>query len=119
MFEPSLFVDRWVVGANCAAVAGARRNERRRGRTTADVWKPCAGCCATATAGLGQLTYDVHALCALDGRGRVGSGAGQQADALHPLLVDSTTVRAHQHASGAGKKTSRRPFLFAMLALYQ
>jgi transposase len=30
--------------------------------------------------------------------------AAQQDDALHTLLVDSTTVRAHQHASGARKK---------------
>ena len=30
--------------------------------------------------------------------------AVQQDDALHTLLVDSTTVRAHQHASGARKK---------------
>lgn len=27
---------------------------------------------------------------------------------LHELLVDSTTVRAHQHAAGALKKTARR-----------
>ena len=30
--------------------------------------------------------------------------AVQQDDALHTLLVDSTTVRMHQHASGARKK---------------
>lgn len=35
--------------------------------------------------------------------------AAQQDEALHPLLVDSTTVRAHQHAAGARKKTARRP----------
>ncbi|GAA4368738.1 hypothetical protein GCM10023185_41740 [Hymenobacter saemangeumensis] len=35
--------------------------------------------------------------------------AVQQDDALHTLLVDSTTVRAHQHASGARKKTGRKP----------
>ena len=34
--------------------------------------------------------------------------AVQQDDALHTLLVDSTTVRAHQHASGARKKTGRK-----------
>jgi len=35
--------------------------------------------------------------------------AVQADDALHTLLVDSTTVRAHQHASGARKKTGRKP----------
>jgi putative transposase len=30
-----------------------------------------------------------------------------QQQALPTLLVDSTSVRAHQHASGAGKKTDR------------
>jgi transposase len=36
--------------------------------------------------------------------------AVQQDNALHTLLVDSTTVlRAHQHASGARKKTGRKP----------
>jgi putative transposase len=30
--------------------------------------------------------------------------AVQQEDARHTLLVDSTTVRAHQHASGGRKK---------------
>ena len=34
--------------------------------------------------------------------------AVQQDQALHTLLVDSTTVRAHQHASGARKKTDRK-----------
>jgi len=32
----------------------------------------------------------------------------QQDDALHTLLLDSTTVRAHQHVSGARKKASRK-----------
>lgn len=36
--------------------------------------------------------------------------AVQQDDALHTLLLDSTTVRAHQHASGARKKTGRKPW---------
>lgn len=35
--------------------------------------------------------------------------AVQQDEALHTLLVDSTTVRAHQYASGARKKTGRNP----------
>jgi putative transposase len=35
--------------------------------------------------------------------------AVQQDDAWHTRPVDSTTVRAHQHASGARKKTGRRP----------
>ncbi|MET4107032.1 transposase [Hymenobacter sp. UYP22] len=35
--------------------------------------------------------------------------AVQDEAALHTLLVDSTTVRAHQHASGARKKTGRKP----------
>lgn len=33
----------------------------------------------------------------------------QEESGLHELLVDSTTVRAHQHAAGALKKTVRRP----------
>jgi transposase len=33
----------------------------------------------------------------------------QQGDTLHTLLLDSTAVRAHQHASGARKKTGRKP----------
>jgi transposase len=40
--------------------------------------------------------------------------AVQQDDALHTLLVDSTTVRAHQHASGARKKTGRKPWAAAV-----
>jgi len=36
--------------------------------------------------------------------------AVQQDDALHTLLLDSTTVRVHQHASGARKKTGRKPW---------
>lgn len=32
----------------------------------------------------------------------------QDESSLHELLVDSTTVRAHQHAAGALKKTGRR-----------
>jgi transposase len=39
--------------------------------------------------------------------------AVQQEDALHTLLVDSTTVRVHQHASGARKKTGRKPWAAA------
>lgn len=35
--------------------------------------------------------------------------AVQQDNALHTLLLDSTTVRAHQHASGARKKTAPKP----------
>jgi transposase len=35
--------------------------------------------------------------------------AVQQDPVLHTLLVDSTTVRTHQHASGARKKTGRKP----------
>ena len=35
--------------------------------------------------------------------------AVQQDDALHTLLLDSTTVRVPQHASGARKKTGRKP----------
>ncbi|WP_460612000.1 hypothetical protein [Hymenobacter seoulensis] len=31
------------------------------------------------------------------------------AEALHTLLVDSTTMRAHQHVSGARKETERKP----------
>ena len=42
--------------------------------------------------------------------------AVQQDDALHTLLVDSTTVRAHQHASGARKKTGRKPSAAAAAA---
>ena len=33
----------------------------------------------------------------------------QDESGLHELLVDSTTVRAHQHAAGARKKTGRKP----------
>lgn len=33
----------------------------------------------------------------------------QHEQALHTLMVDSTTVRAHQHAAGARKKTARKP----------
>jgi len=32
----------------------------------------------------------------------------QDESGLHELLVDSTTVRAHQHAAGALKKTGRK-----------
>ncbi|GAC1367080.1 MAG: hypothetical protein NVS3B25_04510 [Hymenobacter sp.] len=35
--------------------------------------------------------------------------AVQDEAALHTLLVDSTTVRVHQPASGARKKTGRKP----------
>ena len=35
--------------------------------------------------------------------------AVQDEAALHTLLLDSTTVRAHQHASGARKKTGGKP----------
>lgn len=33
----------------------------------------------------------------------------QDQAALHTLMVDATTVRAHQHAAGARKKTARKP----------
>ena len=39
--------------------------------------------------------------------------AVQQDGALHPLLADSAAVRAHQHASGARKKTGRKPWAAA------
>jgi hypothetical protein len=50
-----------------------------------------------------QLAADVHAPLALDGLRGVGPGAGRRtADKVrHTLLVDSTTVRAHQHAGGS------------------
>jgi len=36
--------------------------------------------------------------------------AAQQDNALHTLLLDSTTVQAHQHTSGARKKTGHKPW---------
>lgn len=36
--------------------------------------------------------------------------AVQDDTALHELMVDSTSVRAHQAAAGAPKKTARRPW---------
>jgi transposase len=42
--------------------------------------------------------------------------AMQQDDALHRLLVASSTVRAHQHASGARKKTDHKPLGAAAVA---
>jgi hypothetical protein len=35
--------------------------------------------------------------------------AVQREDALHTLLVNSTTVQAHQHASRTRNKTGRKP----------
>lgn len=34
----------------------------------------------------------------------------QDESGLHELMVDSTIIRAHQHAAGARKKTARRPW---------
>jgi hypothetical protein len=39
--------------------------------------------------------------------------AVQRVRLLHTLLVDSTTVRAHQHARGARKKAERKPWAAA------
>ena len=70
-------------------------------------WPPLAG----FTIGVGLLACSFHALSTL---GRAGSMAAASAvpsvrrrfAQARPLLMDSTTVRAHQHAAGAPKKTA-------------
>jgi hypothetical protein len=116
------FANGCAVGAHRAAAAGPGGYERRArpgqpllcgGRALADAQRlPLAG----PAGRVGQLAHHVHALPALDRRGGVARvlAAVQQDDALHTLLVDSTTVRAHQHASGARKKTGRKPWAAAV-----
>jgi putative transposase len=59
--------------------------------------------------GNGHTTYTRFQRWAASGVWQRVFQAVQQDDAWHTLLVDSTTVRAHQHASGARKKTARKP----------
>jgi hypothetical protein len=50
------------------------------------------------------MTYTCFQRCAASGCGPRYWPPCISKDALHKLLVDSTTVRAHQHTSGAQKK---------------
>ena len=77
---------------------------------TAAPWARIAPLLAGLTRRVGQLAYDVHPFqrWARSGVWPRVLAAVQQDNALHTLL-DSTTVRAHQHAAGARKKTGRKP----------
>ncbi len=60
--------------------------------------------------GVGQLACDVYALLALEQKGvwaRVIEAVNDDAD-LEVLFIDSTAVRAHQHAAGAQKKKATK-----------
>ncbi|MEJ7661335.1 MAG: hypothetical protein WKG07_17900 [Hymenobacter sp.] len=100
------------MGAHRALAAGAGRHERRPGagqpplrggRALAGAQRmsvagPAPGRGATGT----PRTPASHTLARRGVWARVWA-AGQQDGAPHTRLLDSTTVRAHQHASGARK----------------
>ena len=106
---------------HCCRAGKARK--AAGGRTIAGLWRPCFGCHATGPGGGPCLKRGNRHTMYTRFQRWTASGvwarvlaAVQQDDALHTLLVDSTTVRAHQHASGARKKTGRKPWGAAAVA---
>ena len=91
--------------------SGGRGHDNRR-FVEAVLWLTRNGCrwrALPAEWGNWHTTYTRFQRWAASGVWARVLAAVQQDDALHTLLVDSTTVRAHQHASGARKKTDRKP----------
>jgi len=101
-----------------AGTSGGRGQDNRR-FVEAVLWLARNGCrwrALPAAWGNWHTTYTRFQRWARAGVWAKVLVAVQQDDALHTLLLDSTTVRAHQHASGARKKTGRKPWAVAAAA---
>ena len=118
-----LFVDGRAVGADCAAAAGPRSHQGRPGPgqppfVEAVLWLLRNGCCwraLPAVWGHWHTTYTRFQRWTAAGVWVRMLAAVQQEDALHTLLVGSTTVRAHQHASGGRTKSQMLPDFSALI----
>ena len=94
-----------------AGTSGGRGQDNRR-FVEAVLWLARNGCrwrALPAAWGNWHTTYTRFQCWVRSGVWAKVLAAVQQEDALHTLLLDSTTVRAHQHAYGARKKTGRKP----------
>ena len=101
-----------------AGTSGGRGQDNRR-FVEAVLWLARNGCrwrALPAAWGNWHTTYTRFQRWARSGVWAKVLAAVQQDDALHTLLLDSTTVRAHQHAAGARKKTGRKPWAAAAVA---
>ncbi|MGI4735251.1 MAG: transposase [Janthinobacterium lividum] len=125
MFEDGLLIDRRAMDAVCAAGARSRWHARRTkprqpplcgSGPLALMRNGCRWWALPAAYGNWHTTYTRFQCWTASGVWARVLAEVQQDDALHTLLVDSTTVWAHQHASGARKKKSRKPLGAAAVA---
>lgn len=94
---------------------GGRGQDNRR-FVEAVLWLARNGCrwrALPAAWGNWHTTYTRFQRWARSGVWEKVLAAVQAEQALHTLLLDSTIVRAHQHAAGAQKKMGRKPWAAA------